>query len=168
MTLIVARSYPIVRRRGVKAPFFSLLVEDGLAYYCVVILSQIISLISILVYSPVTAPILGSYPTVAVVGIGCNRLLLRPQRLMMEGAKLHDTFYSDGLQTAAGITNEFGDRNGDSYLGRDLPGERLKMKDMDSSILELGRGANKGHPVSNRELDMLGVDSETKGHSNRF
>lgn len=137
--LIVAGSYPIVRQRGMKAPFYSLLFEDGLAYYSIVIISQVISFIALKVYTPVTATFLGSYPTVAIIGIACGRLLLRPQRLLLGyGAETSDSFRSDGLRTADDITLEFPNRKAESYMTRDLPGERLKAMDEDGDTFELG------------------------------
>lgn len=80
--LIVVRSYPIVRLRGVKSPLYTLIFEDGLVYYCAIALSQVVAL----VYGfKATLPMLFivRWPfSQPVIGIACHRLLLHPQPLL--------------------------------------------------------------------------------------
>ena len=119
--LIVMKSYPIVRLRGVKAPFYSLLFEDGVAFYCAALISQLLTFVSLLSPSLVTLPILTSSPSLLVIGIACNRLLLRSQRLLQDrGSDLPNSATSCG--PAAGITAEFHNRD-DSYLANHSMGE---------------------------------------------
>jgi hypothetical protein len=131
--LIVIKSYPLVRVPGFKAPLSSLLFEDGLAFYCIILISQIITLISWIRPSLVTYPVIESFPSFFVIIIACNRLLLRSQRLLQHGSDLSTSFTSRGLAIAAGITLEFrhgGNTNPTDYsIGEDLELARIRKEE---------------------------------------
>jgi hypothetical protein len=110
--LIVIKSYPIVRLRGVKAPLYSLLFEDDLAFYCVMLVAQILTLAAMFSPSLVTAPMLMSGLSFFVMGVACNRLLLRLQRLLLDrGSGFSNSYTSRGVTNAADITIEFRNRH---------------------------------------------------------
>lgn len=123
--LIVIRSYPVVRLRGIHSPLFTLIFEDGLVYYCVIILTQVISLALGFKTTLTTAPILRSPLLTAVTGIACNRLLLRPQPLLRNRG---EQMRSSLLSTTATIA--FHPREDEVHLSQDLPGERLRMDNL--------------------------------------
>jgi hypothetical protein len=104
--LIVIKTHPIVRLRGVKAPLYSLLFEDSVAFYCAVVISQLLGFVPQFSPSLVTLPIQASSPCILVIGIACNRLILRSQRLLQNrGSDFPNSATTWG--SAAGITAEF-------------------------------------------------------------
>jgi hypothetical protein len=125
--LITIKSYPIVRLRGIQAPLYSLLFEDDLAFYCVMLVAQIFALAAMFSPSLATVPTLGSGPSFFVIGVACNRLLLRLQRLLLgRGSGFSSSFTSRGVTNAADITIDLGNRN-DSYPADDSTGDDLEL-----------------------------------------
>jgi len=125
--LIIIKSYPIVRLRGVKAPLYSLLFEDGVAFYCAILVAQVLILFCILSPSLVTFPILGSSLSIFIIGVACNRLLLRSQRLLQNrGSGLPTSFTSHGLVSAAGITVETHNQD-NPHMASYSAGENLEL-----------------------------------------
>jgi len=186
VVLTVMKSYPLVRQRGLHTPLFTLLLEDGLLYYIFIIGSQIINLVAIFTHSWIGAAMFMSYPSVAVITVACNRLLLRPQRALLgTGLQMTSAFRSYDLRTASitlrDIPHRRGSRNTNhSFLSRDLPGERLEIRDKSSagwpsvprlskkraSILFVdGYGSSQSHnPVHEAGSNL---DTET-GPSNQY
>jgi len=106
IVLIVIKTHPIVRLRGVKAPLYSLLFEDSVAFFCAVVISQLLGFVPQFSPSLVTVPIQASSPCILVIGIACNRLILRSQRLLQNrGSDFPNSATTWG--PAAGITAEF-------------------------------------------------------------
>jgi hypothetical protein len=123
--LIVIKSYHVVQLRRFKAPLFSLLFEDGLAFYCAIVISQTLTLVAWVAPSLGTLPILESFPSFFVIVIACNRLLLRSQQLLQRRSDLPTTFTSRGIAVAAGITAEFHHQD-NSYQDDDLELARVR------------------------------------------
>lgn len=96
VTLTAIKAYPVAIQRGVKTPLYTLLLHDGLLYFLVIMILQIINLISIFQPGPLTGVMVNAFPALAVIGVSCSRLLLRLQRALV-GTK--DEPYSDFIKT---------------------------------------------------------------------
>lgn len=83
VSLIVYKTWSLASQRSIKAPLFTMLFNDGLIYYLAIIAIQILSLVSLLVPSNLTIPIVRAYPTFAVTGIASNRLFTRLHLLLL-------------------------------------------------------------------------------------
>lgn len=82
--LIGIKSYPILRQRAFRSSFYAVLFEDGLAYYCLVVLAHAITLISMFNINAITIPILGSSFAFPLIGIAVHRIILRSQLIRNE------------------------------------------------------------------------------------
>ena len=157
--LIVIKSYPIVRLRGVKAPLYSLLFEDSVAFFCAILISQLFTFVPQFSPTLVTLPILESSPCILVMGIACNRLLLRAQRLLQNrGSDLPNSATSCG--PAAGITAEFHHRD-DSYLASHSMGEGsdpagIEQEEKVQSHAKTSRIETSGLPTQSLETRQEG------------
>ncbi|PVF96506.1 hypothetical protein CPB86DRAFT_798816 [Serendipita vermifera] len=80
IALILAKCVPIALKRRVKSPLSTVLMTDRLIYYIVVLAFQVLDIIIGLTgnFSLVTI-VIRSYPVTALVGVACNRLLIRLQ-----------------------------------------------------------------------------------------
>ncbi|KAG8806949.1 hypothetical protein FRC17_004716, partial [Serendipita sp. 399] len=96
VVLTVIRTYPLARQANIRTPLFTLLLRDGLFFYILIIISQVITLVAFLVPSQFTGPILESSPAIAVLSIACNRMLVRLQRTLIIATQ---DPYSGGSQT---------------------------------------------------------------------
>ena len=124
--MIVFKSYPTIRVQGVKAPLYSLLFGDGVVFYSAILVAHLLVLVSLLSPSMATLPIIESCPPMLVIGVACNRLLLRSQRLLQSrGSELPTLFTTFNLPTAAG-TLEFCNQD-DSHLASSSMGEGLEL-----------------------------------------
>ncbi|KIM31906.1 hypothetical protein M408DRAFT_21103 [Serendipita vermifera MAFF 305830] len=121
VSLNLYKSWSMAVQRGFRTPVCTMLCQDGIVYYLVIIGTHIASLACILVPSPLAIPVLGSYPSVAATGIACNRLFTRLQRLLLSkhkgqsGFSTHDpwsscppefTFGSDHIDSHSTTTQE--------------------------------------------------------------
>ncbi|PVG00132.1 hypothetical protein CPB86DRAFT_783000, partial [Serendipita vermifera] len=80
----VIGSYPLIRQRDIKLPLFHLLFTDGLAFYCVIMAAQLLTLICF--YDgdmSVLFTVAISSPAVPVTAVASNRLLLRLQNVLV-------------------------------------------------------------------------------------
>jgi hypothetical protein len=82
LTLTVIKSYPLARQAS-RSSVFTMILEDGLIYYIVMLSLHVINLIILFTPSLAAASIMPSYPTIAVMAVACNRLLIRQQRLLL-------------------------------------------------------------------------------------
>jgi hypothetical protein len=154
--LIVLKSFPIVRLRRVKAPLYSLIFEDGMKFYFAMLLTQILTLVAMISPSMATAPILGSAPPLFVIGVACNRLLLRSQRLLEgRGSDFSSSF------TSGGITIELNNQD-DSRLANYSAGEGLELAGTRKEIVETEAKTQRietgGPPMPS--LERLAITSE--------
>ncbi|PVF96865.1 hypothetical protein CPB86DRAFT_708243, partial [Serendipita vermifera] len=87
--LTVVRSCPGARERSLKMPLWTLLLKDGVLYYCCIIAAQLLALIASLVPVDINVsfPIILSYPLVVVTGVACNRLFIRLETLLQGGGE---------------------------------------------------------------------------------
>ncbi|KIM31963.1 hypothetical protein M408DRAFT_21145 [Serendipita vermifera MAFF 305830] len=95
--LTVYKSWSIAVQSGIRAPVFTMLLSDALLYYWVIIGAQILSFVCMMVPSPMTLPIIGSYPTITVTVVACSRLLIRLQRLLLSESKGQSGFTTEGF-----------------------------------------------------------------------
>ena len=91
------------------------------------LISQILTLYLMVSPSLVTQPKGAPFPSLFVVGIASNRLLLRSQRMLQNrGSDLSCSSPSRGFATAAGITLEF-QHGEDPHLADYSTGEGLEL-----------------------------------------
>ena len=83
ISLIIYKAWPIARQSGIQTPVFSLLLEDGIAYYLAFTASKLFTVGAIYVPTPISFVVLSSYPSVPVAALSINRLFIRLQRVMI-------------------------------------------------------------------------------------
>lgn len=80
ITLILVKCVPIALKPRIRSPFSSVLVTDGLIYYIIIAALHLFDIvISFYGHISLTIPVMTSYPGTALVGVACNRLLIRLQ-----------------------------------------------------------------------------------------
>jgi hypothetical protein len=101
--LTIIRSYPFLRQGSTRLPLHHLLLGDGLAFYCVIVAAQIITLICTysINLSLVSVPLSGSALPVAVVA--CNRMLIRLQSVLVSQDVMALDPRSSGANVSAGL-----------------------------------------------------------------
>lgn len=104
IALIAIKTYPVVRQRAFRSSLYAVLFEDGLVYYCVIVLAHLITLISMLNINTITIPILGSSFTFPVIGLGVHRIILRSQSILLRNGPEMPTSLVSADITTAGIT----------------------------------------------------------------
>ena len=90
--LTVYQSWSIASQKGIRTPIYTMLLEDGLSYFLIIVASQLMSFIGIMVPSALAIPLLGSYPSVPIAGVACSRLFIRLQRLLLRKDKWKGDF----------------------------------------------------------------------------
>jgi hypothetical protein len=83
ISLIVYKSWPLARLRRVETPLFSMLLEDGIAYYLCFSASKLFIVVCVYVPSVVATVTLPAFISVSVGSLAVNRLFLRLQRTML-------------------------------------------------------------------------------------
>lgn len=87
VSLIVYKTWSIAGQSNIRTPLVTMLLEDGVLYYLVVIAIQILTSVSFFVPSDLTIPLVRAYPTFVVIGVACNRLFSRLQSLLLSKGK---------------------------------------------------------------------------------
>lgn len=72
--------YPMVQQSGAGLPLLSLLLSDGIAYYIIIIIAQVLSF-TVSFYNNATL----LFPIVVISAITCNRLFIRLQGVLVAG-----------------------------------------------------------------------------------
>jgi hypothetical protein len=106
--LTVYKSWSVAVQRGIKTPLYTLILQDGVAYYIIIILSQVLTITALYVPSPITGPIAQSFPSIAVSGIACNRLFTRLQRLLLEKSAIQSGFPAEDFATSSSPQISYG------------------------------------------------------------
>lgn len=84
LSLNVYKSWSIAVQKGINAPLYTLILEEGILFFIIIMVSQILTFVSLVVPSIKTMPILGTYPSIPVT---CSRLFARLQRLLLSGSR---------------------------------------------------------------------------------
>jgi hypothetical protein len=106
--LTVYKSWSVAVQRGIKTPLYTLILEDGVTYYIVIILSQVLTIAAVYIPSSITGPITGSRPSITVCGIACNRLFTRLQRLLLEQSVVPSGFPTADFATSSSPRISYG------------------------------------------------------------
>lgn len=125
VSLIVYKTWSIAAQRGIRTPVVTMLLEDGVAYYVAIIVIQLLSLVSLLVPSDLTLPLVRPYPTFAIIGIACNRLFIRLQLLLLGKGKGQSGFTTNGAWSSAVPDFTYRDGGTDGELNVRIPHTRL-------------------------------------------
>lgn len=119
--LTVQRSWSMAAQTGIRAPLYTMLFADGLAYYWAIIASQVISVVGVMVPSILTFPVVTAFPSIAVTGVACNRLFARLQRLLHGRSKGQSGISTNDFWSADAPEYTFG---GSSRADSDSPNAR--------------------------------------------
>jgi hypothetical protein len=144
--LIIYKTWPLARLRGVKTPLFSLVLEDGLAHYLCFVATKLVIAFGIgfpTAISPVVLPAAIPWP---VVGVVVNRLFLRLQRIMLNkssGATTHTVTEFFTTKYATSDRDEDGSKRITTVGGSDRAGRRMyarRPSDLENELFSLGGG----------------------------
>ncbi|KIM31941.1 hypothetical protein M408DRAFT_327327 [Serendipita vermifera MAFF 305830] len=124
VALIVYKTWYFVTQGDIRTPLYTMLFNDGLAYYLAIIASQILVFVCVMAPSILTIPVVRSFFAFAVMGTACNRLLARLQRLMLSKGKGQSGFSTVDVWSMAPRT-VYGSRETDSEANPQLP-DRLE------------------------------------------
>lgn len=106
--LTVYKSWSVAVQRGIRTPLYNLVLGDGIVYYIIIMLSQILTIAALYIPSSMTGPIAGSSPTIAVCGIACNRLFTRLQRLLLSKGVIQSSFPTEDFATSSSPQISYG------------------------------------------------------------
>lgn len=106
--LTVYKSWSVAIQHGIRTPLYTMLFEDGVSYYSVIMAAQILSFASVMVLSSTTIPVVTSYPLLPVAGIACSRLLIRLQRILLNKNNGQSIFSSLDIWSANSPEFTFG------------------------------------------------------------
>jgi hypothetical protein len=102
ITLTAVKSFPLARQRDAHTPLFTMVLGDGLTYYFFILALHVLNLIILFTPSLAAASFVASYPSVAVMAVACNRLLIRQQRLLLpRGSEMTTPFHSSDLRAVS-------------------------------------------------------------------
>lgn len=114
ISLIVYKTWFFATQGSIRTPLYTMLFEDGLVYYLVIMASQLMTLVCILVPSSLTGPIAQSFFAFTIIGVACNRLLARLQRLLVGDSKGQSDFSTMDLWSSVDPELTYGGRRRDS------------------------------------------------------
>ncbi|KAG8767751.1 hypothetical protein FRC16_007281, partial [Serendipita sp. 398] len=154
--LTFIRTYPIARQKTVNTPpLFNLLLQDGIFFYLLIMIAQVITLVSLLSPSVFSGPVLESSPGTVVLAIACNRMLVRLQKALIYTTQKPFTDASETESVSAewtvggtskGNHNHHHDHEGRGR-GRRVSGasshHHHRQDENEGAILERGEGEEK-------------------------
>jgi hypothetical protein len=144
--LIVYKSWPLAKLRGVKTPLFSLLLEDGVAHYLCFLASKLFVVGCIFVPTVLSPIVLPASLPIPVAALTINRLLLRLQRIMLndrQGLTDYTTTRSSTVRYGTGDSDEDGSRGIITVGGTNQAGRRMyarRPSDLENELFSLGGG----------------------------
>jgi hypothetical protein len=99
---ILAKCVPLALSPKVRSPLSTILVTDGLIYYIIILAFQLLDIVlSFAGETPVSMPVIASYPITALVGVACNRLFIRLQGTSLVSDPEPDMDSYDGKRRAS-------------------------------------------------------------------
>ncbi|KAG8850193.1 hypothetical protein FRB91_009291 [Serendipita sp. 411] len=128
--LTFIRTYPIARQKTVNTPpLFNLLLQDGIFFYLLIMIAQVITLVSLLSPSVFSGPVLESSPGTVVLAIACNRMLVRLQKALIYTTQKPFTDASETESVSAEWTEE--EEDGEEVVRRVIIIiiDRMRMKE---------------------------------------
>lgn len=87
ISLIVYKTWFFATQGDLRTPLYTMLFLDGLIYYLAILASQAVILVCFIAPSFLTDWVAQSFFAFTVIGVACNRLLARLQRLLLGKGK---------------------------------------------------------------------------------
>jgi hypothetical protein len=145
IVLIVYKTWPMARLRGIKTPLFSLLLEDGVAHYLCFLASKLFVVGCIFVPTVLSSIVLPASLPIPVAALTINRLFLRLQRTMLNERPGLTEYTTTGVSTVRYATG--GDDDGGegitTFGGSDQARRRIHAQrhpHLDDEVFSLGGG----------------------------
>jgi hypothetical protein len=118
--LTAIKSLPHARH----TPLFTMVLRDGFVYYFSILALHILNLIILFTPSLAVASIMPSYPTLAVMTVACNRLLIRQQRMLIDAdSETTANFQSSDPHIVSIALRKIRRHGSNPSFSRDLHGE---------------------------------------------
>jgi hypothetical protein len=161
--LIVYKSWPLARLRGVETPLFSLLLEDGIGYCLVLIASKLFVVGTVYLPSIVSTVTLPASICISASTLAANRLFLRLQQSMVN----QTSGLADYNTTGCAVVNhgmgddDDGEKGITTFGGSGKTGRRVHARrhsHVDDELFSLGRG-NVETSLSKKEEKLHATDS---------
>jgi hypothetical protein len=160
--LIVYKSWPLARLRGVEAPLYSLLLEDGIGY-CLTLIASKLFVVGCLYIPSVVATV--GMPTcicISVSSLTANRLILRLHGTMLNNMSDWTEYTSAGFSMARNCTDgDASDKAISTIGGSGKTGRRFharKHSRVDDELFSLG-GGEVEISLNKREGELHDTDS---------
>jgi hypothetical protein len=117
----ITKSFPLAQHTSL----FMMVLRDGLVYYFSIIALHVLHLIILFTPSLAVASIMPSYPTLAMMTVACNRLLIRQQRMLLDSdPDMTTDFQSSDPRTVSTALRNIRRHGGKpSFLSREFHGE---------------------------------------------
>jgi hypothetical protein len=137
--LIVYKSWPLARLRGVEAPLFTMLFEDGIAYCLSLIATKLFVAACLYLPSVLTTVEMPTCICISVSSLVANRLILRLQGKMLNKTSNWTDYTTAGWSVARNHTGGADDGGKEIVtIGRRVHARRHSH--IDSELLSLGGG----------------------------
>jgi hypothetical protein len=137
-SLIIYKSWPLARLRGVQAPLFTLLWEDGIAYCLSLVASKLFVIACLYLPSVVATVEMPTCVCISVSSLVANRLILRLQATVLGKTSKWTDYTTAGFSIAR---NHTGGREIITIGGSGKTGPRVHARRhsrLDNELLSLG------------------------------
>lgn len=133
--LIIYKAWPIARQRGIETPLFSLLLEDGIAYYLTFTISKLFTVGALYVPTPISMVVIPSYFAVLIAAMSINRLFIHLQEIMVNKPTITDFTTGEiskyGYEVGTGSSTSGGGSSGPrevTTIGGTGPNGRIRAR----------------------------------------